>query len=108
MEQHWSNLRFGELKVATDGGNHLFEVRVYLGGLDPNTVRVELYADGINGGDPVREEMKHEQEAVDANSYVYSAKIPRTRPPVDYTARVIPHCDGIAIPLEAGQILWQR
>ncbi len=25
----------------------------------------------------------------------------------DYTARVIPHCHGVAVPLEAAQILWQ-
>ena len=45
------------MKVATDGGKHVFEVQVYLGGLDPNAVRVELYADGVNGGEPVRQEM---------------------------------------------------
>ena len=58
LEQNWSNLRFGEMKVASDGGKHVFEVQVYLSGLDPNTVRVELYADGVNGGEPVRQEMK--------------------------------------------------
>jgi glycogen phosphorylase len=26
----------------------------------------------------------------------------------DYTARVIPDCEGVAVPLEASQILWQR
>ena len=26
----------------------------------------------------------------------------------DYTARVIPHCDGVAVPLEDARILWQR
>ena len=108
LEQHWSNLRFGELKVATDGRNHLFEVQVYLHDLDPKAVRVELYADGINGGDPVREEMMRRQEPADANGYIYSGQVPTTRPAADYTARVIPHCDGVAIPLEAAQILWQR
>ena len=108
MEQHWSDLRFGELKVATDERNHAFEVQVYLGGLDPNTVRVELYADGINGGDPVREEMMPKQEPADANGYIYSAQVPTTRPATDYTARVIPNRDSVAIPLEAAQILWQR
>ena len=68
LEQHWSNLRFGELKVTTDGGNHVFEVQVYLGGLDPDTVRVELYADGINGGDPVRQEMMRDQEPAGAQA----------------------------------------
>ena len=57
LEQNWSNLRFGEVKVASDEGKHVFEVQVYLSGLDPNTVRVELYADGVNGGEPVRQEM---------------------------------------------------
>ena len=28
----------------------MFEVQVYLNDLDPNAVRVELYADGVNGG----------------------------------------------------------
>ena len=70
LEQHWSNLRFGELKVATDGRNHVFEVQVYLDGLEPDAVRVELYADGINGGDPVRQEMMPKQEPGDASGYI--------------------------------------
>ena len=109
LEQHWSNLRFGEMKVATDGGNHVFEVQVYLGGLDPNTVRVELYADGVNGGEPVRQEMKRVRQLAGASGgYVYSAAVSAARPPADYTARVIPHRAGVAVPLEAARILWQR
>ena len=69
LEQHWSNLRFGEMKVATDGENHVFEVQVYLNGLDPNAVRVELYADGVNGGEPVRHEMIGGQELAGASGY---------------------------------------
>jgi hypothetical protein len=40
--------------------------------------------------------------------YVYRAMAPATRPAGDYTARVIPHRPGVAVPLESGQILWQR
>jgi len=29
---------------------HVFEVQVYLDDLDPEAVRVELYANGANGG----------------------------------------------------------
>jgi starch phosphorylase len=109
MAQNWSNLRFGEMKVATDGGNHVFEVQVYLGGLDPNSVRVELYADGVNGGEPVRQELKRVRQLADASGgNVYSAAVSAARPPADYTARVIPHCDGVTIPLEDARILWQR
>ena len=42
-------LHFGEVKVETDGEQHVFEVQVYLDDLDPKAVRVELYADGVNG-----------------------------------------------------------
>jgi starch phosphorylase len=108
LEQHWSNMRFGEMKVTTDVGNHVFEVQVYLGGLDPNTVRVELYADGVNGGEPVRQEMIYEQEPAEANGTTYSAQVPSIRPVTDYTARVILHCEDAAIPLEDARILWQR
>jgi starch phosphorylase len=108
LEQNWSNLRFGEVKVASDGEKHVFEVQVYLSGLDPNTVRVELYANGVNGGAPMRQEMTRGQQLVGANNYVYTAEVPAARPATDYTARVIPHRSGAVVPLEAARILWQR
>jgi len=39
---------------------------------------------------------------------VYSGAVPATRPTTDYTARVVPHRDGVAVPLEVARILWQR
>ena len=108
LEQKWDTLRFGEMKGATDGGNHQFKVQVYLGDLDPDTVRVELYANGLNGGEPIRREMMRGQQLADANSFNYSIQAPATRPLTDYTARVIPHSPGVAVPLEAARILWQR
>jgi len=108
LDQHWSSLRFGKMKVATEGQNHVFKVQVYLGGLDPNTIRVELYAEGMEGKEPVRQEMMREQEPADANGAIYSAQVPSIHPATDYTARVIPRCDGASIPLEDARILWQR
>ena len=49
-----ATLRFGELRVETNAEHHVFEVDIFLNDLDPQAVRVELYADGANGGDPVR------------------------------------------------------
>jgi starch phosphorylase len=34
--------------------------------------------------------------------------VPAARPATDYTARVIPQHDGVAIPLEDARILWQH
>lgn len=109
LEHKWSALRFGDVKVETHGEEHLFEVQVYLDDLDPDAARVELYADGINGDGPHRQEMSNiRQLAGSVGGYVFRAAVPATRPATDYTARVIPHCDGVAIPLEETHILWQR
>jgi len=109
LEQKWATLRFGEVKVETKGKQHVYEVQVYLNDLDPESVCVELYADGMNGSAPVRQEMKRGQKLVgEENGYVYIAQVPATRPTTDYTARLRPHCDGVAVPLEAARILWQR
>ncbi len=108
LEQKWDTLRFGEIKVVSDGGMHVFIVELYLGGLDPKSVRVELYADGVNGGEPEQQEMRRGKPLTEANGYVYSAQVPTTRPVTDYTARVIPQHDSVAVPLELARILWQR
>ena len=52
LKQKWATLRFGDVKVETNGGQHIFEVEVYLNDLDPKAVRVELYADGVKGSAP--------------------------------------------------------
>ena len=109
LEQKWATLHFGELKVETRRAQHVFEVQVYLNGIDPQAVRVELYADGIKGGDFVREVMKCARSVPDASGFcLFQATVPNTRPASDYTPRLIPHRSGVAVPLESGRILWQR
>ena len=64
------------MKVETRGEQHVFEVQVYLNDLDPKAVRVELYADGVNGSAPVRQEMKRVRQLAGASGgYVYSAAV---------------------------------
>ena len=109
MEKEWPALRFGEMKVETGGELHVFEVQVYLNDFPTNAARVELCADGVNGGGPVRQEMERVRQLVGAcGGYAYRAQVPATRPATDYTARVIPQYAGVAVPLEAARILWQR
>jgi len=109
LEQQWATLRFGDVKVQTKGKQHVYEVQVYLNDLDPKAVRVELYADGMNGGEPVRQEMKSVGQLAGASGRtVYRVAVSATRSATDYTARVIPHCGGAAVPLEEAHILWQR
>jgi starch phosphorylase len=109
MEQKWPELHFGQAKMETRGGQHIFEVTVGLQGVDPKAVRVELYADGIEDSPPVRLEMTCLHPLADeSGGYVYRATVPAARTPTDYTVRLMPRFDGVAVPLENPRILWQR
>ncbi len=103
LESSWATLRFGEMKVATRPDRLSFQVQFFPGNLDPEFVRLELYADGSNGGAPERLEMKRSNEA----SW-FAADASTARPASDYTPRAIPYFPGAAVPLEASQILWRR
>ena len=109
LEKNWTNARFGEVTVTTSDAWHTFEVQVYLNGIDPDAVQVELYAEAPNGEEPMRVKMSRDRPLVGAeNGYAYTAQAPADRPPEDFTARIIPYFPGVAIPLEVPQILWQR
>jgi starch phosphorylase len=109
LQRHWGALRFGESKLTTEDGEHVFEVQVYLDDLEPGAVRVELYADGSANSAPERFEMERARQLVGATSgYAYRARVPACRPAQDYTARVIPDHGDARVPLEATHILWQR
>ncbi len=109
VERKWSGVRFGDGSNCTRDGHHVFEVQIWLDTLDPQTVRVELYADAVKDGAPVRLEMSRLHPVAGATGgYAYSATVPADRPTTDFTVRVMPHCDGVAVPLEDGRILWQH
>ena len=109
LEREWAALRLGEVRVETEGDRRVFEVQAYLDDLDPNTVRLELYADGRNADGPVRQEMERVRELAGGTaSYAYRTSVSAARPASDYTVRAVPRLDGAAIPLEEPRILWQR
>jgi len=102
-------VRFGSATVETKEGRHVITVEVFLAGAHPDKFRVELYADAPKGGAAVRQEMTRlRQLPGEADGYVFSATVSAARPAADYTARIMPHCDGLAVPLEAGWLLWQK
>jgi glycogen phosphorylase len=109
LEQKWAGLRFGEMKIATTGEKHTFEVQVFLDEINPDTVRIELCADARNDKGPIRQEMARlRQLAGSANGHAYGASVPASRPATDYTPRIVPYFPKVAVPLEAAQVLWQR
>jgi len=108
LERAWPDIRFGDVKIKTAGNQIVFEVPVFLCGLDPLAVRVELYADPLDGKDPVRQEMSADRQPAQKGETLYRARVPADRPAADYTVRLIPRHDCVSVPLEAPRILWQR
>jgi starch phosphorylase len=109
LSRHWHGARFGAVRVDTREDQHQVAVDVYLGGLDPDVVRVELYADPRDGGEPVRQAMTRGRKLDGAgNGYEYRASVPGVRAATDYTPRLLPHHPAAAVPLDAAEILWQR
>jgi starch phosphorylase len=109
LEQKWDSMRFGEVKLVTIGKKHEFDVHIYFNDLDPDTVLVELFANGINGEAPMVRKMKRGSKLDGtANGYNYHASAEATRPASDYTARAKPYLPNVSVPLEISRILWQR
>jgi starch phosphorylase len=104
----WGRIAFEEVHIETRDGQHHFKVQVDFGGINPDTVRVELYADALDG-DPFRQAMKQMNKlSKSERSTIYTAEVPAVRPASDFTARIIPKFPGIAVPLEINLILWQH
>ncbi len=109
LVSHWSRLRLGDLRVETEGDQHVISLQVYLDEIDPDSVRVELFVQGSNGDRPQLIPMLRDQPLVGAvNGFNYVARVPASRPASDYTPRLVPYHSDARVPMEANEILWQR
>ena len=107
--QNWDTIHFGEVKFETIENQHQFEVQVYFNGLDPDTVQVELFANGVDGKVPTVQKMiRGAKLNGTGNGYQYVTSVTTTRPALDFTARAIPYFPTVSVPLEIPRILWQR
>lgn len=107
LAKHWSALRFGSATVQRRGEQYLFQVQVLLDHIDPDAVRVELYVEAEKDTAPIKQPMNRRDPLVGTGSgFTYTALVPTTRPPADYTPRLVPQHLGWFVPLEAPFILW--
>jgi starch phosphorylase len=109
VTQHWADARFGAVRATTAEGRHHVSVELYLGRLDPEAVRVELYAEPTAGGEPERHVMARGRKLDGpGNGHEYRVTVPAGRAIADYSPRLLPYHPAAAVPLEAHEILWQR
>jgi starch phosphorylase len=108
LERHWSEVRFGALGVRREGDLWQVEAQVYLGEVAPDSVRVELYAEPLDGKEPVRLPMERGAAIPGTlNGYVYQAHAPASRPAGHFTPRVIPYHPDARVPSEMALITWR-
>lgn len=109
LDQDWPALRFVSVNVAKAGEQYEFAVEVYLDSVAPDAIRVELFADDLDGLGPVRQDMDRVAQVAGADRvHAYRARVAANRPAAHYTPRVVAHRAGVRVPLEAPFILWQR
>lgn len=109
LDAHWNELSFGELSVHSKEGQHVFEVTLAVGSLEPSAIQVQLYVDGVDGTPSVAHEMQRLGPVEDVErTYRYRASVPNTYPANAYTPRVVPSFYEANVPLEVSHILWQH
>lgn len=109
ISARWSGLRFGDVQSNVSSGKLTFDAQVYLNGLKPEEVNVELYAESLNGEGAEKTEMTcMAGMTTGPGLYLYRATITLKRPQEDYTVRILPNISKVQIPLEESNILWQR
>lgn len=108
LAANWHDIRFLGTSVRSTDGVHRFAVGLCAGAVDPASLRVELYANPLDGGAPEIVPLERQAGSRDMRELRYFAEVPADRPADDYTARVVPALPDTGVPLEAPQILWAR
>lgn len=104
------NLHFGHFHAEKRNNENYFEIEVYIDNVDANSVKVELYADGLNGFRAEKYEM-HREVNTKRNKNgceIFYVATSATRPLNDYTARLFLATEDIRAPADTGYILWQK
>jgi starch phosphorylase len=121
IDQYWPRLGFGDVTVENKQDAHVFTARVYLHGLDPAAIAVQLVASAPDSATPnaaasapgtsqlfIADMQPDGQSDPAAGWMSYSASVPANRPAGDYTPRIIARNADISVPLEYDRIIWQH
>jgi starch phosphorylase len=109
LDQKWGSMHFGEVKFESVDQYNKIEAQIYFGDLNPDTLQLELFANGIDGESPqVQKMIRGAKIEGSDNAYYYNASVSSGCPATDYTPRVIPNLPGVSVPLETNLILWQH
>ncbi|TCJ19086.1 alpha-glucan family phosphorylase [Flaviaesturariibacter flavus] len=109
MQRRWPGLRFGELRVIAASGALTFIVEVFLNGIPPRELHVELYADRGAACEALQQPMLPDPEAPCADGYYcYRCTVAEDRPAANFTPRLRPVYSRQVTSLESPLILWHH
>lgn len=110
MQRRWSRVRIAGVTREADGVRMRIAAEIHLDDLDPDALRLELYADPVSAGaEPERIAMiRGEALLRTSGADRYHADFPAARPAQHYTVRVVPFNPALRLPLECGLVYWER
>ncbi|SDF02886.1 starch phosphorylase [Pricia antarctica] len=107
LRNKWNGISLGETTIDHVEGGFQYNISISLNAVDPNTILIQLFANGLNGELPEIVEMEVGEEQK-VGVFRCHAHVNSKRPDSDYTVRIIPNYEGISVPLEDNQIRWQH
>lgn len=107
LKNKWDAIQFGKVEIESERQKHHFKVAIWLKGINPKHIQVELFAEGINGEASERTKMTFDWLGEDGAHNFY-AQVNTSRPSDHYTIRIVPSYEGVSVPLEDNLILWQH
>lgn len=104
---HWLEIHWGDKYLINNSDGFEVELQVYLGGVPPDDIRVELYAESMNDG-PAQVILMQRKTAILAavGGFVYQATVKTSRPEWHFTPRIIAWHEKAVTPCECNKILW--
>jgi starch phosphorylase len=106
VRAHWGEVRIEEVTAEPAIGGLRFRAQVHLGGLRPEDVAVQVYADPRDGAAP--ETAPLGECSSENGATLYEGGLPTQRPARDFTLRLLPAHPDARQPLDLPLVLWQR
>jgi glycogen phosphorylase len=108
LHRCWPEIHWGNLEVIAAGDASEFRLQLYLGEIDPEAVKVQLYAEPeAPTSAPEAWEMRREHALSGAaGGFLYTVRVPPARARDAYTPRVIPWHPDVPVPNEVALISW--
>ena len=104
----WHFVRFVSTNVSEKDDKYEFEAIVDIDSIDINNISVQIYAEDEQKSPYISCMQLIKGLDGEPNSFLFRSAVAKKFPENFYTLRVVPKFEGVSVPLETGQVLWQK